>query len=202
MPLAQVHAGAVALLVERAEGDGEERGDAGKAAQRAPRALPELVGEHEANAEEAEAETAPLARRDPFPQEDPGQRGGQQRLDADDERRNASLHPQGDRHEDTTQVDRMNQQSRHRVVRHLTPALGPGCTRSERQQEQQADDEGIAQRQEGQRLGMGKAQSRADEAGAPEHHEKSRNTDLLKQFVPARPSGAEGGSSCHLSSCG
>src|SRR5690606_21333203 len=58
---AQVHAGAVALLVERAEGDGEERGDAGKAAQRAPRALPELVGEHEANAEEAEAETAPLA---------------------------------------------------------------------------------------------------------------------------------------------
>src|SRR5690606_13926902 len=99
--------------------------------------------------------------------------------------------------EDTAKVNRVHEQSRNGVVADVAPAPWPRGSGGEGDQEEQSGDEAVAQGQKGQRPGMGQAKPGPDKAGAPKHHEESRNTDLLKMLVRRAPRRARGCCSCH-----
>jgi hypothetical protein len=60
---------------------------------------------------------------------------------------------------------------------HCIGRCGQGLRRAQRQRAQQSDHAGKADQQESQRLGKGQAQLGANEAGAPEQHEKPRSQE-------------------------
>src|SRR4051795_176734 len=65
----QVHAGATALLVERAGRDAEERHEAGEDAERVAQPVAELAREDQDNAEKPECQPEPLAARPTLPRD-------------------------------------------------------------------------------------------------------------------------------------
>jgi len=107
---AQIEVWAEALLVERTEGDSTERGES-RQQHAQQRNVTEFVGNHQRDADEAEQQASPLPQRDALAEHESRTAGGEQRLHADNQSRDASRQATLDRHEDSAQVQRVDEQT-------------------------------------------------------------------------------------------
>ena len=81
----------------------------------------------------------------------------------------------------------MQQHAGHAEMQGLAQAARPGRAGCQCQAEQQDGGQREAQGQESQRFGMRQAELGADEAGAPQQHEKSGGpeTEIVPRQIPA-----------------
>jgi hypothetical protein len=178
---APIHAGAEPLLVEGGDGDAEEAENAEPDAAEMRGIERQLVPQHEEEAGEAEREAEPLARRHALAQERADHDDGQDRLQANDERGNASGDAGGDAGVDATQIERLQQDADHRDVAGGGPIRRPGGPRRQRDQQRQRCGDGEADLEEGEGLGKGDAELGDDEAARPQEDEKGGHREMPKR---------------------
>ncbi len=115
-----------------------------------------------------------------------GRKRGQDRLQPDDQRRQAGRHAELDRAPDAGQIAGLHQHPGHRDMAHAANRPRRAQQQHQRQQDDQHADE--AQQQKGQRRRIRQAVFGNDEAGAPDQHEHQRHgrepapgTEILTQ---------------------
>jgi hypothetical protein len=181
---AQVERATVALLVKRAGGDRHEREHRHREAEAPEPADRQALRDDQRHAAEAEREPDPLARGHALAEERCRGERGEDRLQADDQRREPGRHAGVDRGEDPAQVAAVQQHAGDRDVDHLRAGRRPARPEEERDREHQRDDQGEPVEEEGHRLGVRQAVLGADEPGRPEEDEGRRH--------PADPPGPAG----------
>jgi hypothetical protein len=135
----------------------------------------QFVGHHQGDTGETEGEAKPLALRHSLAQQRPGHGGGDNRLQADDQRRHAGADPLAHGQPDAAEIDRLEHHPDDRDVTDLTPTGRPRRAHSQGNAKHQHGNKGIAQTEECEGLGMGEADLGGDEATAPQQHEQRRN---------------------------
>ena len=161
------------LLVERANGDGEQRHD--RQRQVEPGGLiarstrTKLARHHQHQPGKAENQTQPL----PLGHFGAGARepdGGEHRLQTNNERRQTRAHPRLDGHPDAAEVARVHEDTGDREVHPLGAVARPLHASQQDPGQKTGDGQRIADRQELHRRRVGHAEARHDEAGAPDEH--------------------------------
>ena len=116
----------------------------------------------------------PVARQDGFAEQAAGQHRGDERLQADDQRRKSRRHAVVDRPEHAAEIDAVHQHARD--GRHGDVAARHASGSHEKRDDSE-DRKGKHEthREEGERLRPGHGVARADEAGRPEDDEESRD---------------------------
>jgi hypothetical protein len=120
---AQVELRAEALLVQRAAGDRQQRQHAVADGGRGQAVQADLGNTTSADAAQAEQQAQPLARADALADQGRGE-GGQDGLQADDQRRQPGRHADLDRAPDPAQVTGLQQQPGHRHVQDASARPG------------------------------------------------------------------------------
>ena len=146
--------------------------------ERVAETVAELAGQDQGDAEQAKGETGPLPRRHALAEHQAGEGGHEQRLHADDHRRDPGLDPERDADEHPAEVERVDEETGDRVVAHFRRPPRPGRPRGQGEKGEQRRGQPEAHRQEGERRGVGQAELGADEARAPQDHEQGRDADL------------------------
>ena len=162
------------VLVDRADGEAEHRECRERHARSGPLVDRELAPHHKSDADKAECEADPLARRHPLAQDSPDDGGGQDGLQAGDQRRRSGRHPEVEGDENRTEIDRVNQRSGDQDMADLTPGGGPFRTKDQRDHGHEQRRYGEPDGQKGERLSVGQAELGEDVAGAPADDEDQR----------------------------
>ncbi len=108
---APVDAAAIALLIQRTEGNTEQRDEARRPAQRRARSHDAVIVQHHQHADETERQTQPLQRRHALAQEAAGDGRGQDRLQPRDQRRYTGWHALADGDEHAAEIGAVHERT-------------------------------------------------------------------------------------------
>ena len=158
-----VNAAAEALLIDRADRDAEKRDRNGGPGKRARLSSRGLVAQHQINAGKPKRQPRPLAHADALAEEAMGDGRGQERLQADDQRRKPGRQAVANRHEHAAEIEAVHHEPGGDAVAEAERAR-PLRPRQRNDDAEEQDDPEHPQRQVGQRLGIGEAELGADEA--------------------------------------
>ncbi len=179
---------AVAALVERAQGDANQR-DRGREPAPARLAAHRPVVQDQQNAAEAERKAGPLQRRDALAEPAVGNRRGHDRLQARDQRREPGRNRMRDRDRSAAKIEPVHEDAGNRAVKHAG-AVRPFRPRDRNDDPHQQNHDRHADREIAEGIGVVDDVFGGDEARAPEHDKhRGRRTrgEFLRFIFHCRP---------------
>ena len=168
---AEIEGRTVPLLPQGADGDADQGGDGGQRHDEGEAAAG-FVCDHEDGAEEAEREAGPLTGQDVLAQDDTGEGGGEEGLEGDNQAQDAGGKAEAEGPDAAAEVEGVDHEAGEGDVGELCFSFGPGCAGEEGDGDQDGEDDAVAQREEGEGLGVGDAELGTDEAAAPKEDEE------------------------------